>query len=221
MRKIIDSNKPLSSNTIYKWEECFAKLMLEYVLPTEFYDLAISDKPDLQSVTLNLGIEVTTAVMKEDLELDKLYTDLEYNLVRNKEKVYKKISYLGGNISGGILMHPVRYRDLSHIKKCICNKLEKLNNDGYKRFNRNYLFITDQNLILEQECIDLLKEYKIIQNQYKIKFKKIYIYLYGGKLYEFDIIHNKYNLYDISTNEICEISKNARKMVEDKENELI
>lgn len=221
MHKIIDSNKPLPANTIFKWEECFAKLMLEYVLPTEFYDLAISDRPDLQSVTLNLGIEVTTAVMKEDLELDKLYTDLEYNLVRNKEKVYNKISYLGGNISGGILMHPVRYRDLSHIKKCICNKLKKLNNVGYKRFNRNYLFITDQNLILEQECIDLLKEYKIIQNQYKIKFQKIYIYLYGGKLYEFDIIHNKYNLYDISTNEICEISINARKMVEDKENELI
>lgn len=221
MDRIIDSNRPLPSHTIYKWEECFAKIMLEYVFPNDFYDLVISDKPDLQSEKLNIGVEITSAVMKDDFELDRLYSDLEYGLTRNKERVNEKINLLGGSVSEGILMHPIRYRDLSQIEKCICNKMEKLNNSQYKKFASNYLFITDQNLILENECSDLLNNYINIQKNCQVKFQKIFIYLYGGKLYEFDLIRKKFNIYDFSRNEPYEIGMNARKMVEDKEIGLI
>lgn len=103
MHKIIDSNKPLPSNTIYNYDECFAKLLLEQQFPDIFKDLELIDKPDLQNIKLDLGIEVTTAIEQNDLELDKLYIGLEYNLVNDRKSVIKKIESLGGKIHNGIL----------------------------------------------------------------------------------------------------------------------
>lgn len=90
MNKVIDPNKPLPPNTKYDWHECFAKIMLEYVLPKEFHELKIKDKPDLQNILLDIGIEVTTAVDEKDLEMDSLFTYLKSGLTRDKQKVIKK-----------------------------------------------------------------------------------------------------------------------------------
>ena len=217
MNKIINPNKPLPSNTIYKWHECFAKVMLEYVLPNEFNDLKIKDKPDLQNIKLNLGIEVTTAEDKKDLEMESLYTYLEYDLIKDKQKVKNKIEQLGGSISKGILIHPVRYRNLDNIKNSILEKLNKLNGNGYQIFAHNHIFITEWDMILEKECAELLDEYIELQNNFRIKFEKIYIYQYGGKLFEFDMINRNHNAYTLSLNETYQIRFNARKMAEERE----
>ena len=217
MNKIIDPNKPLPSNTIYKWHECFAKVMLEYVLPNDFNNLKIKDKPDLQNIELNLGIEVTTAENKKDLEMERLYTYLEYDLIRDKQKVKNKIEHLGGSISNGILVHPVRYRDLDSIKNSILEKLNKLNGNGYQIFEHNYIFITESDMILENECAGLLDEYIGLQNNFRIKFEKVYIYQYGGKLFEFNMFDRNYNIYALNSNETYQIGYDARKIVEERE----
>jgi len=217
MNKIIDPNKPLPSNTIYKWHECFAKVMLEYALPNDFNNLKIKDKPDLQNIELNLGIEVTTAENKKDLEMERLYTYLEYDLIRDKQKVKNKIEHLGGSISNGILVHPVRYRDLDSIKNSILEKLNKLNGNGYQIFEHNYIFITESDMILENECAGLLDEYIELQNNFRIKFEKVYIYQYGGKLFEFNMVDRNYNIYTLNSNETYQIGYDARKIVEERE----
>lgn len=217
MNKIIDPNKPLPSNTIYKWHECFAKVMLEYVLPNDFNNLKIKDKPDLQNIELNLGIEVTTAENKKDLEMERLYTYLEYDLIRDKQKVKNKIEHLGGSISNGILVHPVRYRNLDSIKNSILEKLNKLNGNGYQIFGHNYIFITESDMILEKECAWLLDEYIKLQNNFRIKFEKVYIYQYGGKLFEFNMVDRNYNIYTLNSNETYQIGYDARKIVEEHE----
>lgn len=217
MNKIIDTDKPLPSNTIYKWHECFAKVMLEYVLSNDFNNLEIKDKPDLQNIQLNLGIEITTAEEQQDLEMEKLYTSIEYNLIRDKQKAKNKIEKLGGYISNGILVHPVRYRCLDNIKNSIFKKLKKLNGKNYKIFEHNYIFITESDIILKEECNDLLKEYIKFQNNFSIKFEKVYIYQYGGNLFEFDLINRNYNIYTLSSKETQQIGYHARKMVEERE----
>ncbi len=215
MKKIIDKNRPLPYNTIYKYEECFAKLLLEQLFPDIFKDLKLLDKPDLQNLELNFGIEVTTAIESKNLELDNLYTRLEYDLVQNRENVIKKIEALGGKIINGILFHPKQNRDLSNIEKSICNKLDKLNGNDYKIFSKNYLFITTYDFLLKQECIGLFSKYKVLQCNYKYKYQKIYIYCLGGELFEFDFVNNKYNIYEVEN--VYEKSIEARKMVEIKE----
>lgn len=65
-----------SSVSKLRWEECCAKLILERVFPERFGTLTISDKPDLQNLTLDVGIEVTTAESKAEKEMDKMFEAL-------------------------------------------------------------------------------------------------------------------------------------------------
>lgn len=144
MGRKIDSNMPLPSNTKYRWDECFAKLIIERIILNNII-FEIKDKPDLQSK--EIGIEVTTAEEKDSLEMERLYTNIEYGLIKNKEKALKKIESLGGKISNGILIHPGRTRTLKNIYNAFKEKLTLINKGTYKIFNNNYIFITDENII--------------------------------------------------------------------------
>ena len=160
MSKTIISNMPLPSNTKYKWLECFAKLMLERIIFNELNHLNIVDKPDLQNKTMNVGVEVTTAVDKKDLEMERLYTELEYGLIRDVEGASRKINKLGGKIINGILIHPGRTRTFQNIYKSFAGKVVLLNSGNYTIFKHNYIFITDENLIHDFEINKIISELK-------------------------------------------------------------
>lgn len=220
MSKTIFSNMPLPSNTKYNWSECFAKLMLERVIAGEFNDLTIVDKPDLQNERLSVGIEVTTAVDKKDLELERLYTELEYGLIRNADAASNKIQKLGGKIINGVLVHPGRTRTLENIYNSFEFKVILLNSGNYTVFKHNYLFITDENLIHESEIINMIIKFESIQKKYKYSFEKVYIYIYGYKLYQLNLKQEKYKIFKLSSDEVYRISIDARAMVEEKEMEM-
>ena len=81
-----------------RWEECCAKLILERVFPERFGVLTISDKPDLQNLTLDVGIEVTTAESKAEREMDHLFSLLKNNkgTIEKKKRDKDRIEQLGG-----------------------------------------------------------------------------------------------------------------------------
>lgn len=220
MSKTIIHNMPLPSNTKYNWSECFAKLMLERVIAGELNDLIIVDKPDLQNERLSVGIEVTTAVDKKDLELERLYTELEYGLIRNADAASNKIQKLGGKIINGVLVHPGRTRTLENIYNSFEFKVILLNSGNYTVFKHNYLFITDENLIYESEIINMIIKFESIQKKYKYSFEKVYIYIYGDKLYQLNLKQEKYKIFKLSSDEVYRISIDARAMVEEKEMEM-
>ena len=219
MKKMIRSDMPLPYNTKYSWDECFAKLILEKLSLNEFINLELSDKPDLQNEQLGIGIEATTAVPSSNSELEQLYTNLSYDLVKNKYAVNNKIKKLGGWIENGVLYHPSRKRLLDNIYDSYKKKVKLLNDDKYKIFKHNYIFITDVNLILEEELYKIIFVFKKIQEEYINKFEKAFIYRYGGSLYEMNLVNEKYKVYNISYEEISFISEAARDMVVKKEME--
>lgn len=71
----------MSDETAY--EEIYARLVLEYFMPDCFNNLIIKDKPDLQG--RNIGIEVTTAVPRRNLELDGIYSKLNSGVKMKKQ----------------------------------------------------------------------------------------------------------------------------------------
>lgn len=217
MGRKIDSNMPLPSNTKYRWDECFAKLIIERIILNNII-FEIKDKPDLQSK--EIGIEVTTAEEKDSLEMERLYTNIEYGLIKNKEKALKKIESLGGKISNGILIHPGRTRTLKNIYNAFKEKLTLINKGTYKIFNNNYIFITDENIIQENECLNIIKKLNSFQEKSKYKFDKAYIYIFGDNLYEFDLRKETYKIFHFKSDEIYRISCDARKLVEQKEMEM-
>ena len=220
MGKKIESNMPLPSNTKYKWHECFAKLMLERKIFNETNSLEIADKPDLQNEKTEIGIEVTTAVDKDSLEMERLYIELEYGLAKNKEKVKDKIEKLGGKLSNGILVHPGKSRTLNNIYNSFYEKILLLNNGDYKIFKHNYIFVTDENIIHESELDKMTSQFIFIQEDYKYKFEKAYIYIYGDKLYEFNLKQKKHKIIKFVENEVNVISIDARTLVEEKEKDM-
>lgn len=216
MSRTILPNMPLPSNTKYNWSECFAKLMLERIIAGGLNNLTIVDRPDLQNRKRNVGIEVTTAVDKKVLELERLYTELEYGLIRNVDAASKKIQKLGGKIINGILVHPGRTRTLENIYNSFEFKVILLNSKNYTVFKHNYLFITDENLIQESEIINMIIKFELIQKKYKYNFEKVYIYFYGDKLYELNLKQEKYKIFILSLDEVHKISIDARTIVEEK-----
>lgn len=218
MVKKIDSNMPLPSNTKYRWDECFAKLIIERIVFNNKIHFEIKDKPDLQNK--KIGIEVTTAEEKDSLEMERLYTNIEYGLIKNKEQALKKIESLGGKISHGVLVHPGRSRTLKNIYNAFEGKLTIINKGTYKIFNNNYIFITDENIIQENECSNIVKELVFLQNDLGYKFDKVYIYIYGDNLYEFDLRKKSYRIFYLNSDEIYIIGCDARKLVEQKEMEM-
>ena len=120
--KKIEKNKPLPSHTKFNYYECYAKIVLE-----EFfgYNLSLDDKPDLQDIQNNIGIEVTIAEKSETLEAERLYSTLFYVDEHTREKNIKRIEQCGSKYKDGILSSSGT-DDFNLINEAINCKREKL-----------------------------------------------------------------------------------------------
>lgn len=72
----IDRDKPLPPHTKLDYYECYAKIVLEDLFPVFISELLLKDKPDLQDIRSQVGIEVTIAEISETIEAQRLYSTL-------------------------------------------------------------------------------------------------------------------------------------------------
>lgn len=199
---------------IYRFEECYAKVLLEMLFPERFYQLEIADKPDLQNDSANVGVEVTTAVRQAEKEKDHLFSLLTHNKGtpeqqnRNKDRIRK----LGGRYyDEGAMFSWAGYRDLNKLYCALKSKLKKLNGGGYRLYEKQYVFITDDNIINQNELSDILIELRSIQSNFQVHFDSIYIYLFGGILIEFDVKSERCLYYKV--NDVDDLVNKAYKMM--------
>lgn len=91
----IEKDCPLPPHTKRDYNECYAKVVLESLYPEQFNGLVLADKPDLQSPSNNIGIEVTVAEKKETLEAENLYSQLPYTDFSEKQRKIERIRQCG------------------------------------------------------------------------------------------------------------------------------
>jgi len=108
-------------------------------------------------------------------------------------------------------MHPTRSRDLGEIYTVVSNKTKKLNKN-YEIFDENDFFIFNSIFILDQELPWILKHIAESSTG-TILFRKIFIYCFGGDLYEFDISKNTYRRFNKSNKKAQQLTLNARYML--------
>lgn len=196
-------------------EECFSKLLIESVFPGEFGNLKFGERPDLQNDELNIGIEVTTAISQDEMNISGAFSDIISGTARNPEGSKKKIQKFGGHYDEiGIVSFPVKYRELNNIYSALEHKLNKL--DNYKEYKNQHLLITDRNFIKTEELKEMLETFNKIQGKYPKKFSYIFLYLRGGTLYKFDMVSKVYSIYNVSnvielSNKKCEECKLPKK----------
>lgn len=216
----INDDEPLPRHTKYNWEECYAKVVLEEFFKEEFKDLNIKDKPDLQNEVLSIGIECTVSIDKESIEVEKLYSELTYGKSKNPDKCKERIKKLGGNITE-YSMFESRTVSLNSILGAVRTKLKKLNESGYKIFEKNYLLIRDCIYIPNQQIQGLEYSIGMIQSKYPVEFDKIYILL-NSKLIELNMIDYTNKCIEFNSNTQYELAEKARDIVvkqEEKEKE--
>lgn len=205
--------KPLFKHAKYRYDECYAKVIFETLFHDKFYGIEIKDKPDLQNKTDNYGIEVTTSEKKEQLKAESLYTDICYNRVRNKEKAEKEIELCGCKLENGILAGRSGTDSFDLILMSFKAKLDKLNNEGYTVFAKNYLCIFSSIYSDERMLKQALINMQTTQEQSKKQFNKVFIPV-PGYCYCLDLFKGKFEIKIVDSSTQVMMANKARSIAE-------
>ena len=169
-------NDVLFNKTYY---ENYAKSTLQHIINCSNNSFINSDKPDLQSEKLNIGIEVTRAVAKEYGRIQSItnkYFGKDYSGQYLRGKINKIIGYDLIHTVGGMAYWMYNFTEKETedlILKAINLKSQKLNS-GYRVFGKNYLYIFINNSMIEEDTLmHIISEYRNMS--FRIKFDKIII----------------------------------------------
>lgn len=206
-------DQPLAKHTKLKYEECYAKVVLEELYSEEFVNLEIKDKPDLQMTDGKWGIEVTIAVDKDQLMAESLYTDISYQRVRNETKALEEIKKCGCKVVGGILSGKTGTDSFDLILLAFDNKLIKLNGKEYRYFKKNCLFIFSSIFADDRMIMDAVQDMQQRQINRKKQFYRVFV-LVPGYCYCLDLYIGSYEIYPIGSKAQCVQASKARELVE-------
>lgn len=189
--------KPLPDHTKIDYHECLAKIVLEAMFPNDFTNLEIKDKPDLQNIRREIGVEVTRAINSLQVQNEKLYSKIAQGIIHNKEKAIETInsSYKPHSIfvDGKKISEPDRYNDgiligipdidnFNRVFEAFKDKIVKLNENNYRIFENNYLFVHSEILADQQMVDEIIWKMNNWQERYVRKFQKVFVcvpeYLY-------------------------------------------
>ncbi len=178
-----------------RYEEYYAKVILEQLCPNLHKELIVIDKPDLINYQKLTGIEVTTAWNKNEAEIRSLWLKTAKPDCPYKEKNIDRLNQLGAEYNSFLTMSR-EYASGDVLKtpsKCIFDsfvkKVEKLNEKGYKRLERYELCIMS-NIDLDDGREEQMLEFFLKYNTKELKFSYMYV-ITQDKFHEFDLENKK------------------------------
>lgn len=216
----IRKDRPLPRHTKLVYEECFAKLLLERLFPDRFQDLEISDRPDLRTKDGMVGIEVTSAISKEDQEARTLASEIPY---LDEERRRKRICYLRCKgyeyslISG--MSSSGRISTYLAIIYAVENKIKKLNSGNYDLLHRYDLFVESE-VIIQEWMIPVIIDKLCSLSEQPYYYTFIYVLALDG-LYVFDIPSRTCSIIEEIQKKTMGLGEKARAMVEEGETDGI
>lgn len=185
-----------------RFNEYFAKIILENCFPNKFQNIEVSDKPDLRYNGNKIGIEVAYCMPKDVTEA--------FNCIERYEKAedipettLKKAKRAGVTIDEqGVLWNQDSYGDNIAIEKTpiryfldmVRQKVERLNSENadYADMKSYELFINSPITMpnwFKRETFQVLKNI----NNRKKQYDTIYLLLSEPKLLVFNLKENKYD----------------------------
>ena len=215
----IEPGKPLPNHTKLSYEECYAKLILETLVPDRYDDLSISDRPDLRSVSDTVGIEVTSATPPSKRESERLWYNMPYVTPQIAERNKERMAQLGVPYTGGIqawpaITYPTGCFDASPFVNVIdtfATKLRKLNSGHYAELERYDLYIEADWFLSEDLLPEILKR-TIKLNSMPKTFHFVYLACING-VCSFDLAKKEFEVRKLTV-EQYEIAMKARNLVE-------
>ena len=200
-------------HTKHKYDECFAKLVLEKFFFDRYGTLVLSDKPDLRARENTIGIEVVNAVpqgTQEALSLaSKIANDNDSESKNNDRiRILKKRGY---NYTKYGMSHPsisysydpfhpivISESPLKEILFRFEEKVRKLNGSGYSALARYDLFIYSERYIGDDFITPLITAFLDRNNNLR-KYSFVYVFSLNG-IHEFDLINATHVVIDTDKN---------------------
>lgn len=220
----IDPNKPLPEHTKLRYEECYAKVFLEYFYPNEFCNLIIQDKPDLYDCKNDIGIEVVEAEEQRKKEAVKLWYTMPYVSEQEKVKNKDRMKQLGEEYMGGFqVWSTISYdKDIDSkpfkvLYAVLNRKLQKLKTGNYKLCKSYELFIYSELMIRKEWHEKMLKRLADISAEYELQYCYIHISTQDS-LCSYGIKDNKFIVFNIEKDQKM-LAIKARELVEQGESE--
>lgn len=165
-----------------RYDECYAKVLLENMFPNEYSHLVLADKPDLINENLNIGIEVTGAVPETLKEAQACWIKaFETEKISTKNKYIKRMEQLGYKYTGGIQcwnkdgsIESYEETSLADLQNIIQVKIEKMNTCGYRILKHMDLYVS---VMYSLMSVDIDNIYCVIKdaNNGRITFRNIII----------------------------------------------
>ena len=185
-----------------RFNEYFAKIILENCFPNKFQNIEVSDKPDLRYNGNKIGIEVAYCMPKDVVEAFNCIERYE-KAEDIPEKTLKKAKRAGVTIDEqGVLWSQDSYGDNRAIEKTpiryfldmVRQKVERLNSENadYADMKSYELFINSPITMpnwFKRETFQVLKNI----NNRKKQYDTIYLLLSEPKLLVFNLKENKYD----------------------------
>lgn len=178
----IDSDKPNLGHTKYRYEECVAKVLLEWVDDHTYQNLLIKDKPDLYCEKSKTGIEVIEAVDPVQKEAENLWAQIPYSPDNKAKKLKRQMKKLGHEYQGGIQIwggrdysNDVNSKPYNELYTSIEKKSNTLRKGQYYKCSKYELFVESNIMIEEAWCKNLFDKVNALNSKQTPNFSKIII----------------------------------------------
>ena len=187
-----------------RFEEYFAKVVLESCFPKRFINLQVADKPDLRCGN-EIGIEVTNCMPKEAAEALNLWQEFEKLGEKTPPRILERLEQLKDTVhlvGNELIWEQGSYKDddienspIKDFFNSVKKKVNRLNsrNADYAKMDKYELFVNSAILIprfYRQEIIPRLQD---INNEPR-KFDRIYLLTNEKNLHIFDMVNNNMSI---------------------------
>ncbi len=207
-----------------RFDEYFAKVVLEKCFPEKFSDLQIADKPDLRSGS-EIGIEVTNCMPKEAVEALNLWHRAAKRGEQTPQRILERLEQLKDTVhregdeliweQGSYVENDIDNSPIKEFINAVASKVERLNsaNANYAEMKSYELFVNSTiDISTFNQIYSILARVLELNNKPK-KFDDIYLITINQKLFTFDIANNTFGVKYLYTrlNRMAQIARNLYK----------
>lgn len=199
--------------------EIYAALSLEYIWPEYRPAFEKSESPDWVNPAMELGLEVSQALMPEDGQTERF---IEEYLGKPKEEIPlaalerygDRLHFYQGRFWAVLPRENERYSDFEKAAFRFEKKLEKLNTNYQKmRYNGLYLFLHPAGQAIP-DMAALSRWMGARQRRERVKFHWVFVHC-RNRLYVFDFRKNRVDAYRISAEGESFLNREAERLRSD------
>ncbi len=214
MQDLLQYKTALDSKLHNKYIEQLSLLMLKYICPDSYSNLSLADSPDLQSLDMSIGIEVTEAISQSIARIDGEFVKMRFGKKETDARLLckKKIELNGGEVDDISLSYPpiTSKEEIKIFQNAVQRKMPLLPTYRDKGFQKVGLFVFYDQPPIPFDFADSLEWFAEIQRKYHDNYDFLFFGYHCGIIqYDFKkMIFDTYRIGQSAFHNMCILARN-------------